>query len=170
MLILSLTAVSRGEVEIRGEIAVDDPLWEGTGLDLREPLSVDLEARSVGKGVLVRGTVRTSLNRECRRCLKAVTLEVEEPIELLYEPLEDAEEAEALSGEVYPMPARGDELDLGPALREQFLLRVPVFVLCQEECRGLCPHCGTDRNQASCDCAPEAEPSAWDALKKLKFD
>lgn len=169
MLNLSLLAVARGEVRVRGEIPADDPLWEGTGLTLREPLAVDLEARSVGEGVLVRGSIRTVLDRECRRCLEPVRQEVEDRVDLLFEPLE-GEEAEELGGEVYPLPARGDELELGPALREQVLLRVPEFVECRKDCRGLCPHCGADLNRGACGCAPEAEPSPWEALKKIKFD
>ena len=170
MLNLSLTAVARGDVRVREEIPPDDPMWEGTGIDLREPLSVDRLARSVGTGVLARGTVRTVLERECRRCLVPVAVPVEDTVDLLYEPLQDEDEVEELGGEVYPLPSRGDDLDLRPALREQLLLRVPQYVVCREDCRGLCPHCGTDLNQSACDCAPEAEPTAWDALKKFKFD
>lgn len=170
MLNLSLAAVSRGEVRIQGEVSPEDPMWEGTGLALREPLSVDLRARSVGRGVLVRGPIRMVLDQECRRCLVPVVTEVEDTVELLFEPLEGEAEADELGGEVYPLPERGGEVDLRPALREQLMLRVPQYVLCREDCRGLCPHCGTDLNRSSCACVPEAEPSAWDALKKIKFD
>ncbi len=169
MLILSLKAIERGNGRIRGQIAPEDPVWAGTELTLRAPLAADLEGRPVGEGILVRGSIRTTLDRECRRCVEPVRVEVEDEVDLLFEPLEE-EELEELSGEVYALPERGDELDLRPALREQLLLRVPEFVVCREDCRGLCPHCGTDLNRSSCACAPEAEPSAWEALKKIKFD
>ena len=169
MLNLSLPAVERGEVRVVGEIAPDDPLWNGTGMTLAEPLRVELDARSVGEGILVRGRMRARFDVECRRCLTPVEREVDDTVDLLYEPLPE-EEAEELSGEVYELPSRGLELDLGPALREQLLLRVPQYVVCREECRGLCPQCGTDLNQTTCDCVPEAAPSAWGALKNIKFD
>lgn len=170
MLNLSLTAVSRGEVEIRGEVSPEDPIWEDTDLALQEPLAVELEARSVGEGVLVRGRIRALLRLECRRCLKELVHEVDDPVDLLFEPIRDEEEELALSGEVYPLPARGDDLDLRPALREQLLLRVPDHVVCDESCRGLCPQCGADLNQTACSCVPEKGASPWDALKNLKFD
>lgn len=169
MLNLSLNEVARGDVVVRGEIAPDDPVWEGDRLRLREPVRVDLVARSVGEGVLVRGQLRARLEMECRRCLKEVSTEVDETVDLLFEPLA-AEEEEALGGEVYPLPPRGDVIDLTPAVREQLLLQVPEFVVCSEACRGLCPQCGADLNQGSCDCVPEASPSPWDALKNVKFD
>jgi uncharacterized protein len=170
MLNLSLTAIARGAVTVEGEIPPDDPVWEGTDLALAEPLRVELRAHSVGEGLLVRGTMRTRLRLECRRCLAPVEQEIDDEVDLLFEPMADEEEEVALSGEVYPLPPRGDQIDLRPALREQLLLRVPDYVVCDEECRGLCPQCGTDLNRATCSCVPETGPSPWDALAKLKFD
>src|SRR5690606_28827067 len=129
---------------------------------LHEPLRVDLEARSVGEGFLVRGEIETVVATECRRCLQPVSVRVRDQVDLLYEPLSEADE-EALGGEVYPLPERGDQLDLTDALREQLVLRVPDYVLCSDTCAGLCPSCGADLNRTSCDCVPEREPGPWDA-------
>lgn len=169
MLNLSLTAVSRGEVQLRGEVPPDDPMWSEADPVLEEPLEVDLTARSVGEGVLVRGRLRTRLGLECRRCLGEVQTEVDETVDLLYEPLA-GEEEEELAGEVYSLPERGDTLDLAPAIREQLLLRVPNYVVCREACRGLCPRCGGNLNETTCECEPEPEPDPWAALRNLKFD
>jgi uncharacterized protein len=111
----------------------------------------------------------TRLVLECRRCLKEVPTEVDASVDMLYEPLERLE-ADELGGEVYPIPPRSGELDLGPALREQLVLQVPDFVVCDEACRGLCPQCGADLNETTCSCVPEENESPWDALRKLKFD
>jgi uncharacterized protein len=46
----------------------------------------------------------------------------------------------------------GVRLDLGEMIREQFFLSVPLKRLCREDCRGLCPACGINRNAASCAC------------------
>ena len=170
MLNLSLTAVSRGEVPVEGDVAPDDPVWEGTDLALIAPLHAELLAREVGNGVLVRGRLHTRLGLECRRCLTAVEHEIDDTVDLLFEPLSDEEEEAQLSGEVYPLPDRGDQIDLRPVLREQLLLRVPDHVVCDEACRGLCPQCGADLNQTTCSCEPAAQGSPWDALKKVKFD
>ena len=169
MLILSLTAVARAPVRLHLALPADLPLWRDAGLVLDEPLTADLEARSVGEGILVRGEMSTRVAAECRRCLTPVHVDLRQPVDLLYEPLSPEDELD-LSGEVYPLPDRGDELDLAPALREQLILKVPDFVLCTESCRGLCPHCGAELNRTSCGCVGEAKPSAWDALKSIRFD
>lgn len=143
-------------------------MWEGAELTLAEPLDVDLAAREVGEGVFVRGRLRTTVRLACRRCLSSVEQPVDDTVDLLYQAL-DPEDEEA-EGEVYPLPARGDELDLRDAVREQLLLRAPRFALCREECRGLCPSCGADRNHEDCACAPPVASSPWEALKNVTFD
>jgi uncharacterized protein len=164
-----LTAVARGPVRLREQVPADHPMWNDAGFELEGPLRVDLEASSVGEGILVRGQIEGTVAADCRRCLSEAPVKLQDRVDMLFEPLSDTEEEE-LAGEVYPLPERGDELNLSEALREQVLLRIPDYVLCSEDCRGLCPQCGTDLNRAECDCAPQAEPTAWDALKKIKFD
>ncbi|HSU12581.1 DUF177 domain-containing protein [Longimicrobium sp.] len=169
MLHLNLAAVDRGEVSLREQVPPDHPMWNDTGVELTEPLEVDLTANSVGEGVLVRGTLRTKVRMSCRRCLEPVDSEVDEHVDLLFAPpMADGEDVD--DGEVYPLPARGDDLDLTGAVREQVLLQAPQFTLCREDCRGLCPTCGRDLNQGSCECVPDAAPGPWDALKNVKFD
>jgi uncharacterized protein len=62
-----------------------------------------------------------------------------------------------------------DRLDLGEAVREQILLGLPLKPLCREDCQGLCPRCGKDRNLGPCGCAPEEEPgdSRLEPLRRL---
>ena len=168
MLKVSLTALDRGEVTVREQIAPDDEMWNGAGLTLATPLDVDLTARSVGEGVFLRGRLRTTVRHACRRCLTSVDVGVDDIVDLLFEPL--GPDDDGAEGEVYPLPARGDELDLRDAVREQVLLRAPEFALCSEACKGLCPTCGADLNTDPCDCVPEPAESPWDALKNVKFD
>jgi uncharacterized protein len=169
MLKLTLAAVDRGEVRIRETVPPDASMWSETNVRLGAPLQVDLRASSVGEGVLVRGSLATEVVRECRRCLKEVRTDLDLHVDLLFEPVSPEEEDDA-DGEVYPLPQRGTELDLTDAVREQVVLNAPDYVLCREDCRGLCAHCGADRNETACDCVSEQAPSPWDALKKLKQD
>ena len=168
MLKLNLAALDREEVRIRETVAADDPMWEGSDVNLVEPLEVDLTARSVGEGVLLRGRLKATVERECRRCLTAVRQPVDDTVDMYFS--EIGEDEDELGGEVYPLPARGQELDVTEAVREQLLLRAHQYVLCDEACRGLCAQCGTNLNEGTCDCVSEEAPSPWDALKQVKFD
>jgi Predicted metal-binding, possibly nucleic acid-binding protein len=170
MLNLNLRETARADVPVRGEIAPDDPLWADAQINLQGPVKVDLVAQEVaGSGVLVRGRINAVVELECRRCLEPVQQEIDDEITLLYDNPPEGEEAEE-SGEIYPLPERGDVLDLSEAVREQLLLRIPLHTLCRPDCKGICAQCGGDLNMKTCGCVPEAPPSAWDALKDLKFD
>ena len=161
--------MAHGPTRVTGEIAAESALWQDSGLQLLEPLAVELTAQAGGDGIWLQGHLRTRLAQECRRCLEPVQQAVEVPVDLLFEPLQ-GEEAAELEGEVYAFAERDAEIDLRDALREQLLLAVPPYVVCAEDCRGLCPRCGANRNHTACDCADERDPGPWDALKNLQFD
>jgi uncharacterized protein len=63
---------------------------------------------------------------------------------------------------------REDQIDLNELLREQFYLALPMKPLCQEGCKGLCPHCGTNLNAGACACTVERTDPRLAVLKTLK--
>jgi uncharacterized protein len=52
------------------------------------------------------------------------------------------------------VPPSAGRIDLAEVVREELALAVPPFVLCREDCAGLCPKCGSDLNAGPCECAP----------------
>ena len=58
-------------------------------------------------------------------------------------------------------------LDLGLWVRDSIAEAVPPLILCREDCAGLCPICGVDRNTTACDCAVDTTDPRWDALRAL---
>lgn len=65
-------------------------------------------------------------------------------------------------------PYAGDAVDLEPLVREQFILAVPFAPLCKDDCLGLCPQCGIDKNVESCACEKPIDPR-FAALQGLKL-
>ena len=66
----------------------------------------------------------------------------------------------------------GNEVDIGPEVRDQILLALPIARLCRETCAGLCAVCGGNRNQVSCNCVAEQAQSRTPlaaVLGKLKI-
>ena len=168
MLIVDLGRLAReGRVRVRQDIGPDEAIWSGLEFRFAAPVHVDLEVQSAVKDVLVHGKVTGEVAHECRRCLEPVPVRIDEEVSMYFQDGVPDEEAEA--GEVYPLPERGD-LDLTQAVREQVALAVPQFALCREECRGLCPHCGTNLNEGDCECAVEEVDDRWAALRRINFE
>jgi uncharacterized protein len=63
---------------------------------------------------------------------------------------------------------RDESIDLGHVVLEQFVLALPMKPLCQDECRGLCPVCGANRNREACECKQEWIDPRLAALADLK--
>ncbi len=166
MLTIPLARLEReGTLEIQAEIPPDDPSWDGTDLRFSTPLSITGQAQWLTSGeVLVRVALQGILDQECRRCLEPVEVPVEEELTLLFVPPgETAEEDE----EVRILPEDMMELDLGVAVREEVILSQTTFALCRPDCRGLCPRCGVNLNEETCQCLIEEPDPRWDALRAL---
>ena len=107
----------------------------------------------------------------CTRCLEPVARPVEEEIELAIE-TGAAEpmlgEHELSASDLRTLFLDGDELDTTPILMEQLQLNIPMKPLCREDCAGLCPQCGADRNRAPCSCAESDVDPRWQALEQFR--
>ena len=119
------------------------------------------------------GTVRTTLELPCSRCLEPFTSPVDASFDLRYQPHalntgndEREIEEDDLSTAFY----ENDEIDLGQLMREQFYLSVPMKPLCQDDCRGLCPVCGTNLNRGTCACKQDWEDPRLAVLRNLKHE
>jgi len=122
-----------------------------------------------GHEVRLRGNISASAEVDCDRCLKTVAVPVETEFDVTYVPTEDYKRSgtaelqeEDLSLSVFD----GETIDLDELVREQVLLALPARALCGEECKGLCPTCGTDRNANSCDCHSKEIDPRWAGLLK----
>lgn len=117
------------------------------------------------------GRVVTTLELLCSRCLEPFTVPVDAAFDLRYHPLAEnagVPEREIGDDDLDTAFYENDEIDLGQLMQEQFLLALPMKPLCSDDCRGLCPNCGTNWNKAACDCTTQWEDPRLAALKALK--
>ena len=124
----------------------------------------------------VRGSLHGSLAVVCDRCLSrfrsVVDVELDVPVRIA----EGGSVREGGAGaadrgeDMIRVGPEDPELDLAGVFRAAALLEVPIKNVCREDCRGLCPHCGANRNQESCECATERRDPRWDALRGLTSD
>ena len=166
MLTVELGLLQRAQrLELDERIGPESPLLAGSEARLSEPLEVQAEVQQAGADVVVRGRMAGVVEVDCRRCLKAVRQKLDEELTLLY--VEGLDALEAEQQEAYPLPEKARMLDLGPAVREHVLLAAPRFVLCEAACKGLCPKCGVDLNETTCECRESTVDERWAALRRL---
>jgi len=138
---------------------------------LTAPATVNGKIRLAGNEVFVNGHVDTRAQVECDRCLKPIELPVNADFELEYitdSEYESSGVAELTEAEMSVSVFDGEALDVDEIVKEQILLAVPTRMLCHEDCKGICPQCGVDRNTGECNCVTEDIDPRWAALKNLK--
>lgn len=164
MLRVDLRELAQGPVDTRGELGQADPTLDGLEVALGSPVRVTGRLQATGEGRFYwHGMLKTVVTGECRRCLTPVSTDVTADAHALFTQDPEAQE----DPDSYPLPPDATEIDLAPAVREELLLAVPRFLVCREDCRGLCPRCGQDLNAGPCGCPPAADPR-WQALESLK--
>jgi len=107
----------------------------------------------------------------CARCLEAVEVPLSGEFDLIFRPAGvDADLGErAISAEETEIGYyQEDSLLLEDVLREQVLLSLPARTLCKDDCKGLCPRCGKNRNLEACNCDEGPSDPRWEALQGLR--
>ena len=138
-----------------------------------EPLEVNATAELLEGQIRVTGELQTRIEMVCARCLEPVIEEVHRNFDLFYQPLlkgtpNDEERLKDDDTEIGFF--EGEGLFLADVLKEQVLLSLPMKVICQSDCRGLCPHCGANLNQEQCRCERHTSDPRLAPLARLKQD
>lgn len=157
MLRVDIRDLQRGPVKTVGDLAPDDPAFDGLGLELEGPVEVSGQLQATGDGeYLWRGHIHGMLLGVCRRCLTDVRHPVDVQVDaaMFTSDPESADDAD-----FYPLPERAAAVDVGDVVREELALAGQAhLLLCRDDCAGLCPRCGADLNAGPCGCRAPAEP------------
>lgn len=162
------TLIDQPGVSRRVDLAL--PVPEGLDLPLvqvAEPVQLTGEVAGVVEGLLVRGTLRARLTVQCARCLADARRDVSSDVaELFVDPGSAMSSGEAIE-EGYEIT--DGTINLDTLVRDALVPAVPYQVLCDAACRGLCPECGSNRNEVECTCSEPVVESRWAALEGLRL-
>ena len=116
------------------------------------------------------GRLSTTLEQGCSRCLEPFPQVVDSAFDIRYLPQSEntgIEEREVEEDDLSDAFYRDEQIDLMQLMEEQFYLALPMKPLCREDCKGLCPNCGTNLNEAACTCKLRWEDPRLAGLKAL---
>jgi len=130
----------------------------------------ELEMGGLGE-IRVTGHLSVQTEAACDRCLEEARFPIESDFALNYRPAVEEEYGD--EKEIDPEEAEigfyeGNALELNDVFREQVLLALPMQRVCKEDCKGICPACGKNRNQVECGCQKSTTDDRWHALEELK--
>jgi uncharacterized protein len=170
--------------EVIPESVLDEALASSAGFVRSKPTVFKGRFRRLPGRVLLKSGFVASVKAPCKRCLKDV--EVEVPVQFELNLVSDRKEMLGANAEgdddghapragsfmledVDSEPFDGKVIHLDPIIREQILLNLPVSVLCQDSCKGLCSACGQDLNVKECGCERKVVDIRLAKLKDVKL-
>lgn len=146
-----------------------EPALRGYDNRLTGRPELNLKAARNKHEVQLTGKLKAAVSFDCDRCLKPLTIPVEQTFDLAYVPPAGAEEERELGDDDLLVAFYTDQvIDVDDLVREQIELALPMSRLCSDQCRGLCPECGANLNEGPCACKPEDVDPRWAALSQLK--
>jgi uncharacterized protein len=150
-----------------GDLALEDAELRIVG-----PAEIRGRYRKNGEEVELQGHLSATVEATCARCLKPVLLPLAAELSERFVGAvswRDEEQHELREEDLNLAVFNDDAIELDDVVREEILLAMPAQVLCREDCQGLCPICGIDRNVSQCNCESQQTDARWGALKDLQF-
>jgi len=142
---------------------------------IASPIELEFQFHLSGTQIIIEDSCRVSLELVCVRCLKEFIWPLEARFRYIFWPKSkelQVEEKELCAEELEVLYYKeGEPVDLRPLIAEQIHLHVPQYAHCQDSCKGLCAHCGTNLNENACSCTEifrSETSSPFSVLKKLK--
>ena len=170
---VDLAALERERLELEGRLEPGEVDLSADQIRQVGSLRWSGFAERTGDEVRLAGRLEGQFELACVRCLEPVAKTMDRAFDLLFRKRDSLvydKDAEIQLKEADTSTAFivGMELPLADIFREQILLSLPMKPLCRDECKGLCPTCGTNRNDRSCDCPPAKINPAFEGLAELK--
>jgi uncharacterized protein len=160
--------LAAGAIDFSPEAEQVDPLKTS---GLAEVIHEHRGPKDIVADIRLRGQFAGQFEVPCARCVEPVEVPLSGEFDLIFRPVgvdADAPERSITAVETEIGYYQEGSLSLEDVLREQVLLSLPARTLCKEDCKGLCPRCGKNRNLEPCNCDEGPSDPRWEALGGLR--
>lgn len=168
---IELQSLENGKGEFAFEIPADEVGLDHDVVRLLSPVKLNCRVLTDSERVTAEGEISAITEIDCSRCLEPVqtthSIDFRSAFVTL-ERFEDAKEFEITGDDFSVDVFDGISIDPAEIVREQILLTLPEQTFCREDCKGLCPKCGENRNLVDCNCNDTEIDPRWAALKEMK--
>ena len=142
---------------------------------LVDPVDLAIRVTKDAQKVRLTGRLRATLEVNCSRCLEPFRVPVDAALDQIFLPegaqvvsaSDDEDEDGGQEADAGVSFYKDETIDLGELMRDEFYLALPMKPLCQDDCKGLCPVCGVNRNRETCSCKEEWVDPRMESLRAL---
>lgn len=158
---LNISRLTRGleqRQDLKLQVKFESIVFHNMEYKLASPVDINGSISRVGNDLKIKANIVFKYNDNCARCLKKLEEKLSYDIDTLLIRENFADEVSESESDVFFY--EGEELDIYELLIHSLEFIMPAKVLCSEQCKGICPHCGVDLNLDTCDCENEKENEA----------
>ncbi|HHU32251.1 MAG TPA: DUF177 domain-containing protein [Clostridia bacterium] len=145
---------------------LDDIIYGGERLSFDSPIHLQLNLTNIDHVIHVKGKIQADLQLKCARCISLFSYHLETEVHGEFHKEKNTETLNP-EREDYVYFYSGNTIDLTDMVVENILLDFPMKVVCCEDCKGLCPICGTNLNEYQCNCHENDIDPRLAVLQKL---
>ena len=170
---VDLKDLGREKISFEGSLEPGEIDFSADSIRQVDRLDWAASAERAGGEIRISGSLKTTVEQMCSRCLEPARSEISKPFDLFFrqrdeQMFDEDEEVKLTEQETRTAFFTGTRLAIGEILHEQILLELPMKALCRVDCKGLCPTCGTNLNSGGCNCPREEFSPHMDTLFDLK--
>jgi len=133
--------------------------------------AAELVDPSGAREIRIRGQIAGEMEVGCARCLQPTRVPISRAVDLFYRPMAAIAREEEMAindAETEIAFYEGNGVELADVVREQILVALPIRNVCREDCQGICPSCGKNRNVEACRCREDFSDPRWEALRNWR--
>ena len=166
-MIIELDKLSESAEQVTGEerITVSGVI----DTDQEITCSIDVSARKTGQTFYFQIIIKGIFSAHCHKCFQPGNFDIRTEFDMVvHRGGADKVRENRSDGDDYVyIPIGEQKFSLDKYIYENLIVNIPMRIVCEEDCRGLCPSCGVNLNEESCSCVPTVN-SRWEALAALK--
>lgn len=167
-MLINLTDVFTSEGKVRRESFAYEPekvVYYGMEYPILSKSDADFEFRNTGTGkILLKGTMKLTLEIPCDRCLQPVRTEISVDAETEVFSPDAAEQSEDADEQSFMV---GYEFDVDAFMESEICINMPTKILCRPDCKGICKVCGKNLNEGDCGCDQFVPDPRMAAIKDI---
>ncbi len=158
----SIVKINGASLDVRFDEAIAELNNLESGFDFKDAVKFEGVLTNASGVLKLNGSLKASYSTKCSRCVK----DIEDNFELkIREDIIEGSETADVDAYTY----NDNYILLDSILKDNIILNLPVKKVCDDNCKGLCPRCGTNLNEKTCDCKDDYINPQMEALKKF-FD
>ena len=152
-------------VGVTGEMPLEDIVVGSEHYEAVGPARIDVTVINTGTAYEAVGHAYATVRAQCARCLRDFDMELDGEVDAYF--VEPSHANEVPEEQDCALVDNG-RVELGPFVETALVVALPFAPLHDPDCQGICPTCGVDRNEESCDCgAAPSRDSPFSALGEL---